>query len=50
MPCKKSIGELQHEYLTNLLQINKSMTIKQSLHRMQVLNTYVAGLYINLKV
>lgn len=47
---KKSIGELQHEYLTNLLQMNKSMTIKQSLYRVYTLNQYYATMYLNLKV
>lgn len=46
---RKTIGELQHEYLTNLLQCNKKMTIGQAQNRVRLLNQYTAGLYINLK-
>jgi len=46
----KTIGELQHEYLKNLLSINKSMTTKQSLNRVYTLNQYYATMYLNLKV
>jgi hypothetical protein len=38
----KNIGELQHEFLTNLLKINKHITVKQALHRCYVLNQYMA--------
>lgn len=46
---RKTIGELQHEYLTNLLQCNKKMTIKQAQYRVSMINQHTAGLYINLK-
>ena len=46
---RKTIGELQHEYLTQLLECNKAMTVSQAIYRMSMINQYTAGLYINLK-
>jgi len=42
----KTIGELQHEYLTNLLLCNKVMTLKQASYRLSVLNEYQAKIYL----
>jgi hypothetical protein len=38
----KTIEELQHEYLTNLLKINKKMTIKQAIYRLELMNIQYA--------
>jgi hypothetical protein len=46
---RKSIGELQHMYLSKLLQCNKTMTVSQAVYRLDVLNQYRAAMYINLK-
>ena len=46
---RKSIGELQHEFLSNLLQCNKAMTVAQAVYRLNVLNQYRAAMYINSK-
>ena len=45
----KSIEELQHEFLSNLLQCNKSMTVAQAVYRLNILNQYRATMYVNLK-
>jgi len=46
---RKTIGELQYEYLAQLLECNKDMTVSQAIYRMSVLNQYTAWLYINLR-
>jgi hypothetical protein len=38
----KSIGELQHEYLSRLVCINKKMTIKQAIYRLELINIQYA--------
>lgn len=61
---RKDIGELQHEFLQRLLMTNRklideslmsgkvnpiAMNVKQGIHRMEVLNTYRAGMLITIK-
>jgi hypothetical protein len=38
----KNIGELQYEYLSKLIGINKKMTIKQAIYRLELMNMQYA--------
>jgi flagellar motility protein MotE (MotC chaperone) len=38
----KTIEELQHEYLGKLICINKTMTIKQAIYRLELMNMQYA--------
>jgi hypothetical protein len=38
----KTIEELQHEYLSKLIGINKKMTIKQAIYRLELMNIQYA--------
>lgn len=40
---RKTTAQLQHEYLSMLLQTNKKMTVAQALNRCYILNQYRAG-------
>ena len=36
------LGSKQHRYLKALLQLNSKMTVKQAIHRLNVMNQYIA--------
>lgn len=42
----RGIEQLQYEYLKKLICINKTMTIKQALHRLEVLNESYARIIL----
>lgn len=46
---RKTIGELQHEHLTELLSLTP-LTIAEALHRCSTLNVYAAWYYLNLRI
>jgi hypothetical protein len=38
----KTIEELQHEYLSRLIDINKNITINQAIYRLELMNMQYA--------
>lgn len=42
------LGSKQHRYLKALLKINNKMTVKQAIHRLNVMNQYI-GHYETMK-